>query len=423
MNNTPLTDMNSEITHHPMMIKALEDWHNRPLNSYLGEYIHYQAIHSTASGQITSNVPESVAERLSKTTSFGYHAHLFSKEYSQSLFEHMSNFWYQQIQSYFCTSVRPSVPNVWHIINRQRQQQNLPMFPYEAVWAICVYLQPKRNREDFTSRRFLPKWCLIKENLLFHEDVTQPPAECIVYIWDQIKSQVIAFVLGQDNDIELIPQALYRAFNSTRKIKPYVTNWHILHLPLVIQANMKPPSETTEFLQNLGITYQFTDLRPQVDFSWVKHLRRFYTSQAEILIYQIDAHFLHKYKHHVLKHEHVPEKQAKQTKVPQAELAQIYSELRKLLPKQHSIVTNGRINVNGRYYINNDILPLWEGESVDIRLSLDSYNQIWVYTKDGTLCDAQLRFPDGIKPKLRPWWENTNSFNLNHSTNPIRIFE
>ena len=164
------------------------------------------------------------------------------------------------------------------------------------------------------------------------------------------------------------------------------------------------PSETRAVLQHLGIYSQvLTDL-PPVNLSWISQLNPHYTSNIEYLLFKIDAYFLHQYKHSIWGRERELQKQARQNKGLRVDIAQTYPILRELLPKQESVVKNGEIKINGRIFTNPDVLPLWEGEAVEVRTSLHTYNKAWVYNADGMLCEAHTILPPVIKPLLRPWW-------------------
>ena len=122
MKNTPYSDRINETTNGRMMNDAVANWQNRPLNQDLFAKIHYQAVHQTAYGRTNEYPPETITKILSQTNKFGYRGHLFPSEHVHSIGKDLTTFWYQQIEACFCQSARPSVPNIWQIINRRRHQ-------------------------------------------------------------------------------------------------------------------------------------------------------------------------------------------------------------------------------------------------------------------------------------------------------------
>ena len=383
----------------------IEYWYQRELSIPLCQHIHMQAVHLTAHGRGFEPTPAAVAHWLTQVGELGYRAHFLPETHIQEVFQHLNSYEYQQIEDCFQGKAQPSVANVAEITNRKRHKLNLPQLSYESIWAICSYLRPKRQKQGVIPRRFLGKWTLSKERLKLPNNVTNPAADCVVYIWDDTEKHVIYFDIGQWDDQGLVPSVLFRAMALQRQIEPFTPKGHIWYLPLILEINSDLSPDATQALEELQISYSFepTASAP-VDLSWIAMIESHYLSAESFMRFQIDAHLLHTHKRSVFQAEREQRKSAQRQRGLQVDMASLYAPLRRLLPRQIVVVENGQINLNGRSFTNEEILPFWEGETVGACLSLHNYNQIWVYTDLGLLCEAYLDLSYGLLSKPRSWW-------------------
>jgi len=232
---------------------------NTPLSMEMYQRIHATALQRTFRGLHLRAVPDHVdVEQLKQLVArIGFDGCLTHPSDVERIFAGVSLETYQTIRGLYCSRLGRSISMVYRILQMLCQQERAPIPTYEAVWAICLYLE-KRRREsvDVSVERTTEAWWIGKLSpavrIQVEKDAFYLPG--IVCMIDTRTQHVLSFTIAPvDTLAESIPLALYDALIAQRRPHPLALAGVLWHLPRRIVTEEALPRACSTICRRMGI--------------------------------------------------------------------------------------------------------------------------------------------------------------------------
>ncbi len=208
-----------------------------PLTMEMYQRMHATALQRTMRGLHLHAAPDHIdVEQLKQFVArIGFDGCLIHPSDVERIFAGVTLKTYQTIREIYCSRLGRSIAIVYRILQRLCQQESLPIPTYEAVWAVCLYLE-KRRREsvDVSVVRTTGAWWIgtlsPAVRIPVEKDAFYLPG--IVCIIDTQTQHMLAFRIAPlDTLAESIPLALYDAIAAQRQPHPFALAGLLWQLP------------------------------------------------------------------------------------------------------------------------------------------------------------------------------------------------
>jgi len=369
-----------------------------PLTVEMYQRIYATALQRSIRGLHLHAVPNHIDVEQLKQLAFhiGFDGCLLHPSDAERIFAGVTLETYQTIQELYCSRLGRSIPMVYRILQMRRQQEKTPVPTYEAVWAICLYLE-KRRREsvDVTVARTPGAWWIGKLSptvrIPVEKDAFYLPG--IFCILDTHTQHMLAFrIAPPDTQAESIPLVLYDAITAQRQPRPFTLTGLLWQLPrrIITEETLSPAC--LSICKRMGIQVEMTTrTQPLLEVlrnTWASGLdgRLLPRSQCAAIL---DS-FLERI------HGYGPVREGKRRDEAFAHAqgynqdpAALFPLLRALLPEQEGIITEDGLVIDGYLRYTDELLRFWPGTQVTLRHSAHSTNIAWIFLEGEILCQAK----------------------------------
>jgi hypothetical protein len=299
---------------------------------------------------------------------------------------------------------------VWRIATAMADQAGVPPVEYEAVWAICLYLDERRTAgQDVTVERVSRPWQVVE----ITPDVSvegrdgstyRPPIVCIV----DTESKVLAFRIAQEEQWEEnVALAIYDALVSQRRPSREGAAGLTWQIPerLLTEVSLSPACRDACASIQIDVTPAPAGV-PWPDFArsdWTHDL----TGQplrADQLARLFDNYLKKMHGYGPLSTQEDQDREFARLAGYNRDPAWQFPALRNFLPLRHRIIQDAAVECDGLHYTD-ELLALWPGQSVTLRRSEACEATAWVYLDGESVCQAmarELRRRDGSYRANRP---------------------
>lgn len=372
---------------------------NAPLRLELLQQIHFEAVRKVVYGQISEEpLPDLPFEQWRDLArQLGAEVCLVHPAYVINTFEGVTLAVYQFIEQLYCDPLNRNFLLVCQILGRLVSSIGMKPIEYEAIWAICTFLQRKRAKAaEITTTLSGHIWHVVylepKIKLLDETGaIFRPHLVCILNLYTE---EVIAFRVAPDkNELKKATElALYDALVSERRPSRDATRGIVWYLPRAVVPEEQLAEDTRMVLKKLGIyVLKPRDIANQATLTlrgnWDHDLRH-YTLWKEHFIRVFD-NFLEKFLgysplrvRNFLNHAHAD------LVGYQRDPAAQFPALRELLPVETGRIDSDGILKVGQQHYQHWLLQCWINYPVIIRRSEHDREKIWVYVDDLVVCEA-----------------------------------
>ncbi|HYE69749.1 MAG TPA: hypothetical protein VEA58_14120 [Anaerovoracaceae bacterium] len=373
------------------------------------QIIYMDALKNLLQGYYDEPAPDDIQKEHIKTLVKiqGHEALIRHPDEIQWIFRDMDMKLYQEVQELYCSKYLRKPLTVTEIINRQRAIRAQAPIAYHIIWIVCTYLWQLRKRVIEAQTVFdKTGWFLgyVDLNIRVYVDES-PAAATLIGVVDDYDGSFLAFrVIERRNMPAGMRLALYDALMHCRQPNPGSPDGLIWKLPASVALQQPGDPLCTQILNDLGIQSQTTEaqeLSAMIKDGWSRDLigRRLSSNQIERAF---GTYLNNLHKGNPRKRFQKIDKKYRASIGYKNDPALMLPILRELLPLHPAQVDpNGEVCFGSTVFAS-DLLQLWSGEAVQIRLSEKSNKVAWVYSIDGCfLCEATAKRPgrdQGNKP-------------------------
>ena len=375
--------------------------------------IHYYALRAAARGTRPEAIPESVplvalSERARLDGAEVYLLHLADIE---RLFAGVTLAVFCTVRALYCSRLGRSIKMVWRILRAMADAASAATFPYEAIWALCLYLEELRRASvEVPVERGQETWWVgaTTPDISIQEGAAVEYHPSIAWCVEAQASRALSFRIASQEAIgENAALTLYDGIMAHRRPHPRVATGLIWHLPRRIITTVPLPRHCIAACQRGGIQVE----EGAAELPFIQHIRETWergvagrTLRVSHCTAMLDA-YLHR------AHSYGPLRELEQHAHAYAPLlgynrdpAWQFPLLREFFPIAKSSVTaEGAVAYDGLHYTH-ELLSYWGEHPVTIRRSEYAESTAWIYLDGEILCQAhalELRRRDGSYRQFR----------------------
>ncbi len=370
---------------------------NTPLSMEMYQHIHATALQRTFRGLHLRAVPDhiDIGQLKQLVARIGFDGCLIHPSDVERIFAGVSLETYQTIRGLYCSRLGRSISMVYRILQMLCQQERAPVPTYEAVWAICLYLE-KRRREsvDVSVERTTEAWWIGKLSPAVRIQVEKdafylPDIVCII---DTHTQHMLSFTIAPvDTLAESIPLALYDALIAQRRPHPLALAGVLWHLPRRIVTEEALPRACSTICRRIGIQVETTTstqpLLQALRDTWATGLAGRVLPQSHCAAI-LDSFLSRVHGYGPLREGKQRDQAFAQAKGYNQDPAALFPLLRALLPEQRAVITEDGFVIDSHLRYADELLRLWPGSAVTLRRSAHSTATAWVSLEGEILCQA-----------------------------------
>ncbi len=381
------------------------------LQDEICQRIFYHALQSTIlAHQATLPSPLQVLRVQAKW--WGKNCYVLSLAEIRQIFAGVTLGVYQQIEKLYCASLPRSIETVHYMIAQMAQHSGGAAPTPEAIWAICVYLEGKRQiAQDVTISRVCTEWYLVtfepKVPLLLERGrAIHPVITCIV---SQCPRQVIAFQIAPSSKSSSHRSlVLYDAIVAKRRPHKDGAKGLVLTLPARLNCDSSPTPNCLDFCRRLQV-----EISEQPCPAWaIKGLSAFWEKAAPAS-FTLQQFTLQMERYIRLQWGSSPSQEREQHDNEFRDLTgynrdpvEVFSNLLQLLPVRDVVIDDvGCLAYDGLHY-NSPFSVFWKGQKVQLHQAREAEGYGWIKQNvNDVLCQVtaqELVRQDGTIRPNRP---------------------
>lgn len=371
---------------------------NTPLIPEVCQQIHAEALLRVARGLKEGTVPNSVpAARLRELMyHLGPEICLMHPTEIEALFCGVTCSVYQQIEALYCSKMCRSVQTVVAILSLMARSVAVPPIHEEAIWALCLHLDERREREiRVTIHQCLTSWWvgeIVLGSLPTGEEEGQ---DTLITVIDISIPCVLAFRVGpRRSDADLLALSLYDALVGARHPNPSGAGGLVWEVPNCLLTTEPLPLTCEIACASFGVRIE----RASTAIPLIEDLRTYWRdihARGSVPIAQralvFDSILNRAYGESPFRTREQADHRFGRFIGYQNDPASLVPALRTLLPLHDaSINTCGEVFSDGLHYTD-ALLSLFPEAHVSIRRSEQTEAVIWVYLDGEILGEARAR--------------------------------
>lgn len=375
--------------------------------------IHYHALRTAARGAFLHALPASLnmTDLKADADLFGPDVYLRHPDEIRLLFAGIHRAVFETVQALYCSRLGRSVRIVWQILCAMANAADIPFPSYEAIWALCLYVEEARRRQTAVAvERGAETWCiaiLSPDISVARKHTLSRERWSLVCCADLAREHVLAFRCVSETDVEnQLSTILYDSIVAQRQPGSSLPTGLCWHIPKHILIEAPIPQECQTFCQQIGMTIECVSKVPSlfiaIQEAWDKELvGQVIEAQHYALLFDTLLQKMQGYGPQRTQRER--ERDYHRLIGYSADPAWQFPLLRILLASYPATITEeGVITFNGLHYTHS-LLRYCPGTSVMLRLPVETEARVWVFVQNEILCQAyaqELRRRDG---SYRAW--------------------
>lgn len=238
---------------------------NRPLRVELCQQIMFTALRATAPDD-ESCMMMSIKERRTLAHTFGPNVYLLHPDDIAQIFHGITTAVYVAVQDLFCSSLYRTPHMVWRILTALADDAAVAAPTYEAIWALCTYMQSARDQRYAPAIEHTPaQWSIGWGNLPMVTSPVHPTPSGMVWVVRDVPEQVLAFRFYSDQITgELLMDVVYDAVISQRHPAVQATAGIHWSFPQRVMSTGDLPEGIQRWCAATGIPLTATQTRPSI---------------------------------------------------------------------------------------------------------------------------------------------------------------
>ncbi len=371
-----------------------------PLSGDMYQRIHASALRLATQGYYPQSVPEHIdLERLKQLSlRFGPDSYLVHPADIIAIFDGVTSAVYHMIETRYCSRLGRSIKTTWRILNAMAQHTQMPLLSYEAVWAICLYLEASRRASvDVSIERDQSCWWVGKvvPDLRLRQRGSVWESPSIFFVIDTQHSHALSFSFAfQALEEEWSALVLYEALVSQRRPHQKAISGLAWHLPQRVVSEVSLSKECRAVCTRLGIqvetAHRTLPLLQTIYENWAGSLAGSLLEENRCAIL-LDTYLYKMHGHGPIREQQEDQQRYADRVGYNRDPAEQFPLLRSLLPLHSGrIDREGSIIYDGLHY-RDEVLLYWPNHLVTMRQSSYSKAKLWVYLDGEILCQAMAQ--------------------------------
>lgn len=385
---------------------------NVRLRQEICQQIHYAALCAAARGVQPAAVPVSVPlVQLQRLASLhGAAVYLAHPAVIDEIFNGVTLRVYQAIETLYCDRLERSIRRVWQILKAMTDRVGLPPVQYEAVWAICLYLEDRRALTCHATLQHLDSaWWVVKlvPDIHLQDKAGAPDRAVVACVSDT--ARVLAFRVTPEEQFEVnVSLSIYDAIVSQRQPSAEGAAGLIWHVPKHLLSDMDISGACRRACAAVHIEVELAPTRSPLMESWQANWTRDLSGRPfreEQFAAVFDNYLSKRYGYGPRTAQRQRDRDFMHLIGYNRDPAEQLAALREFLPLQPGVITeDGVVEYDGLHYAD-ELLTYWIDHPVTLRRSESAEAVAWVYLDDEMLCQAmarELKRKDGSYRPNRP---------------------
>jgi hypothetical protein len=385
------------------------------LSEEMYQRIHALAIYRAIQGYASSAIPQhiQVDSLRQQVATKGPDICLWHPAELARLFAGVTLAVYHTIEALYCSRVGRSIFTVWRVLETMAYAAQAQPLDYEAVWAICVYLERQRQSSIMSNiERGQERWWVgtLAMDLSMRETSEKTEAHLLLLCAvDLSHRRVLSLRISPKESMEQHSSlVLYDAFCLQRRPHQRASTGVLWHLPKCILAEIPLLADSQRACKRLGIALE-TAPEPlpfvQALRATVMSLLRDRILSLRQCLLLLDRCLGRTFGCGPLSMQAQCDQKNAHLKGYSQEPTWLFPLLRAFLPSLPAIIDReGSIEIDHLHYTD-ELLLYFSNRAVTIRRLAHTEAGIWVYLDGSVLCQAwarELRRRDGTYRPSRP---------------------
>jgi hypothetical protein len=384
---------------------------NTPLSIEARQRVYCAALDAAEHGLYPQALPKDLplSEFRHLRRQYGPSINIVRPEYVERVFGGVTLALYRRIEELYCSRVGRSIRTVAMIVQKESGMTTTSPVTYEAVWAICLYLERRRvSAVEVSIAPERAKWDLfhISPDVKIRDQDGSTFRPAVVCVEEPALNRILGFrVANPAKSGDASPLATYDALASLRQPGLGAAAGLVWSLPEQITVDGVINLELRKACGRLGIPVSAESrdsaLQQALNGLWWRDISTmiFAHSEFEILF---DTHLA---KIHGFGPRRTQQEQMRKYRDLNGynqDPASQFPALRYFLPPhREAVAAGGEVEYDGLHY-EDDLLKNCVGQEVALRQSEESEAVAWVYLEEEILCRAvarELRRDGGYRSK------------------------
>lgn len=379
---------------------------NLPLQHTLCQQIHCVAMKEAVDGLYPEAVPVNflLQEWRERARYWGSEVYIAHPAHIDQVFRDLTLAVYQTIEELYCNRLERSIPMTHQILSKMAAEAGMPAVTYEAVWAICLYLEEKRQiTSEVTLNRTEAEWSLmqLRPPINLCDAKGQVFSPVLLALIGPEHSTVLSFRFAHESKVlEAAALVLYDAISAQRIPSPEGVTGLLWNLPTQIDSQIDLSQETLQVLRRSGIAVRslvYSTALPAGLTDWGNGLTE-KTLDQQNAVRTFDFYLHQTFGYGPIRRQRNLTYKLSHLIGYSKDPAWQFPVLRQLLPENETVISvEGQVEYDGLHY-EHPLLKYWPGQKVTLRQSEYAEATAWIYLDGDILCQAEareLRRPDG----------------------------
>ncbi len=385
---------------------------NVQLHPEICQQIHYAALCAAARGVQPAAVPVSVPlvqiQQLARL--HGATVYLAHPAVIDEIFNGVTLRVYQAVETLYCDRLERSIQRVWQILKAMTDRVGLPTVQYEAVWAICLYLEDRRALTCHATLQHLDNaWWVVKlvPDVHLQDKAGAPYRVVVACVLDTVR--VLAFRVTPEEQFQVnVSLAIYDAIVSQRQPAAEGAAGLIWRVPKHLLSDTDISGACRRACAAVHIEVEPAPTHSPLMESWQADWTRDLSGrllQEKHFAVLFDNYLSKRYGYGPLTAQRYRDRECMSligySRDPAGQLA----ALREFLPLHPGVIAeDGAVEYDGLHYAD-ELLTYWIDHPVTLRRSESAEAVSWVYLEGEMLCQVmarELKRKDGSYRPNRP---------------------
>lgn len=365
---------------------------NRRLTTETQQEIYFHAVTHALRTKASADVPgmldlDWLEDRVHQ---LGWEACLAHPADTEAVFENISTDLYQLVLDLYCDLISRSIPMVHRIIAAMAETARHPAPRYQAVWALCLYMDRIHAQQAVVRTSITDAvWyiCQVPTRVRIIEDGKVYSPHFLLLVTNDDLPRIVGFQVTTPKRILADSfTMLYEAAAAQRQPMAKETAGLVWHLPGTIRASQMFYATLSPICSQIGIVVEdeysntpetIQAILRKIETDWHNNVSQKSVSLSNCRNY-FDTYLFRMYGCSPMREARKRRHEWRRLDGFNRDPASVFAFLRHFLPECQAIIENGAVTVRDLHY-EHPLLHFWPKKQVSVRVSQEAESRCWVY--------------------------------------------